>query len=223
MQKGYDELTPFSENKELASRVRYWRGFAMWRRAINGFNDSIDPNELEQDLNQALDEFREATAKDPPFVDAKIGMVSCLGYLAFMNRQDVTRTQQIIRQMLPLVKEAKAAAPDNPRLLWVLGSILWNTPPERGGGQDKAIENSEKALELYRKNKPTSGNPLEPSWGEPELLMSLAWCQLNEVKPDLNAAERNARSALELVPHWHYIRDTLLPQILAAKAGAGGH
>jgi hypothetical protein len=37
---------------------------------------------------------------------------------------------------------------------------------------------------------------------------------------DVNAAERYARNALEIVPYWHYVRDILLPQILAAKAKA---
>ena len=65
MQRGYDELKPFAENQELASRIRYWRGFAQWRRAINGFNDAVDPKELEQNLNTALDEFKIAMKKDP--------------------------------------------------------------------------------------------------------------------------------------------------------------
>ncbi len=38
----YGDLTFFVENKDLAARVRYWRGFALWRRAINGFNDHVD-------------------------------------------------------------------------------------------------------------------------------------------------------------------------------------
>ena len=58
MQRGYDELKPFMEDQKLASRIRYWRGFAKWRRAINGFNDAIDPKELARDLNTALDEFK---------------------------------------------------------------------------------------------------------------------------------------------------------------------
>src|SRR5947208_17157073 len=87
MQRGYDDLNPFLEDQKLASRVRYWRGFAQWRRAINGFNDSIDPKELEQNLKNALDEFKIAMEKDPAFVDAKVGTISCLGYLAFMNRK----------------------------------------------------------------------------------------------------------------------------------------
>src|SRR4029078_11253741 len=60
MQRGYDEVKPFMEDQKLASRIRYWRGFAKWRRAINGFNDAIDPKELARDLNPAVDEFKAA-------------------------------------------------------------------------------------------------------------------------------------------------------------------
>src|SRR5262249_37882297 len=219
MQKGYDDLKPFLEDKKLASRIRYWRGFAQWRRAINGFNDSVDPKELEQDLKTALDEFKMSTEKDPAVVDAKTGTISCLGYLAFMNRKDQARAKELVGQIMPLLQEATQMAPDNPRLIWVHGPILWNTPPERGGGQDKAIENYQRGLEVFSTSKP-SNDPLEPSWGKPELMMSLAYSYLNIKPSDLNAAERYAREALEIVPHWHYVRDILLPQIVAAKTKA---
>jgi hypothetical protein len=217
MQRGYDELTPFMEDSKLASRIRYWRGFAQWRQAINGFNDAVDSKELEQNLIDALDEFKIAMEKDPTFVDAKVGTISCLGYLAYMNRKDQARTKELVAQILPLVKEADELAPNNPRLIWVRGPILWNSPPERGGGQDKAIANYQRGLETCSKIK-TSDEPLEPSWGKPELLMSLAYSYLNADRPDVNAAERYSHNALELVPHWHYVRDILLPQIVAAKA-----
>src|SRR5205085_4760696 len=148
MQKGSDELAPFLEKAELVSRVRYWRGFAMWRKAVNGFNDGVAANELEEDLKQALDEFKDAQAKDTGFVDAKIGTISCLGYLAFMNREDQSRAKELVGQIMPLLKEATDMAPDNPRLIWVRGPILWSTPPEHGGGQDKAIENYLRGLEV---------------------------------------------------------------------------
>ncbi len=148
MQRGYDDLKPFSEEKDIASRIRYWRGFAQWRRAINGFNDSVDPKELEHDLKTALDEFKIALEKDPTFVDAKVGTISCLGYLAFMNRKDQAHAKELVA----------------------------------------------------------------------ELMMSLAYSYLNTTRSDVNAAERCARDALEIVPYWHYVRDILLPQILAAKA-----
>jgi hypothetical protein len=49
-------------------------------------------------------------------------------------------------------------------------------------------------------------------------MMSLAYCYLNMNAADPNAAERYSRNALEIVPYWHYVRDILLPQIVAAKA-----
>ena len=217
MQRGYDELKPFVEDQKLVSRIRYWRGFAQWRLAINGFNDSVDPKELEKDLKTALDEFKTATDKDPKFVDAKVGKISCLGFLAFMNRKDQVRAKELVAQILPLVGEAEEMARDNPRLIWVHGPILWNSPPERGGGQDKAIQNYQRGLEVCSKIKPND-DPLEPSWGKPELMMSLAYCYLNANSADVNTAERYARNALEIVPYWHYVRDILLPQIVAAKA-----
>jgi hypothetical protein len=174
MQRGFDDLKPFLNDNHLASRIRYWRGFAQWRRALNGFNDNVDPKELEQDLNKAIEEFKVAAEQDPKFVDAKVGLISCWGVLAFMNRKDnPPRAREFVNRVLPLVKEADEMAPDNPRLIWVHGPILWNTPPERGGGQDKAIENYQRGLEVCSKIK-AGDDPLEPSWGKPELMMSLA-------------------------------------------------
>ena len=47
--------------------------------------------------------------------------------------------------------------------------------------------------------------------------MSLAWTSLNQVKPDVAAAEKYATEALALVPHWHYMKNILMPQIKKAK------
>jgi hypothetical protein len=216
----HDELTPIPGENKLASRVLYWRGFALWRRAINGFNESPTPTDLEEDLTQAVTDFKDAVAREPAFVEPKIGTVSSLGYLMFLNKKDQARVQELLQQLSPLLKEAIATAPDNPRLLWVLGPIRWSSPPERGGGQDKAFESYNKGLEAVRNQKRDASDPLEPSWGEPELLMNLAWSNLNRTTPNLNAAERDAEAALKLVPYWHYVRDILMAQIRAAQAKA---
>ena len=216
LKEEYEQLTPFLDDQELAMRVRYWRGFDLWRDAINGFNDSAEPAELERLLLKAVDEFKEALAKDPAFVDAKIGLISSLGYITYIHRDDKSRVQELIGQISPLIKEAREAAPDNPRLAWVLGPVIWYTPPERGGGVDKVIENYERGLETCAKIKPPT-DLLEPSWGKPELMMSLAYTYLRKNPPDIEKAERNAKSALEIVPYWHYARDVLLPQIVAER------
>jgi tetratricopeptide (TPR) repeat protein len=212
-----EALAPVEQDRKLASRVRYWRGFALWRRALNGFNESIDPKELEEDLNQAVNEFDEALRMDPGFVDAKVGAISCLSNLLFLNQSNAASVQELVAQAVPLRKEAEAAEPENPRLLWVLGPICWYAPPERGCSQDKAMEMDRKGLEAARKQKVATSDPLEPSWGEAELLAALAWANLHRTAPDPNAAEQYARSALEIVSYWHYVRDILIPQINEAK------
>jgi len=216
----HNELTPIPEDNKLAARVLYWRGFALWRRAINGFNESPTPTDLEENLTQAVTDFKDAIARDPAFVEPKIGAGSSLGYLMYLSRNDPTRIQELLQQSSPLLKEAMAAASDNPRLLWVLGPIRWSSPPERGGGQDKAFEIYNRGLEAVRSRSRDVVDPLEPSWGEPELLMSLAWSNLNRTTPDLKATDQYAQSALQLVPYWHYVRDILMPQIQAAQAKA---
>jgi hypothetical protein len=215
----HDELMPIPKDNKLASRVLYWRGFAMWRSAINGFNETPTPRDLEEDLTQAITDFKDSIARDPGFVEPKIGEGSSLGYLMYIHRKDQARVQELLQQSSPLLKDALAAAPDNPRLLWVLGPMRWSAPPERGGGQDKAFELYNRGLEAVRAQKPQS-DPLEPSWGEPELLMNLAWSNVNKTRPDLKAAEEDALAALKLVPYWHYVRDILMPQIHAAGAKA---
>ena len=217
LQHLYEELAPFANNKQLGLKVRYWRGFAMWRRVLNGFNDSIDRDELEEDLKKAISEFDAALAADPGFVDAKVAAAACLLNLVFIHQNDVAQLRGLLARALPLMNQAEIAEPDNPRLLWVLGSSRWYNPPERGGGQELAIQTYEKGLRVARQRKRGNTDPLNPSWGEPELLMNLAWSNLNRSTPDCDAAERYARSALALVPYWHYVRDILLSQIAAAR------
>lgn len=216
----YGDLAPYADDKAIASRVAYWRGFALWRSALNGFNDNIDKQELARDLQQAQAEFAKSATLDPNFVDAKVGEISCLGNLMFVNQKDPAKISELLAQLGPITKEAKAADPDNPRLLWVLGPNYWYAPPERGSGQAKAIATYEKGLELIRKQRTPPAKPLDPTWGEPELLMNLAWSNLNKIGPDPDASQQYAQAALKLVPYWHYVRDILMPQIEAAEKPA---
>jgi hypothetical protein len=213
----HGELTPAPDNKMLASRELYWRGFALWRRAINGFNETPTPTDLAEDLNGAIADFNDSLTQDPAFVESKIAEASCFGYLGYMNLKDPARAREMIQHSSPLLKEAMASDPDNPRLLWVLGPIRWSSPPERGGGQDKAFDLYSRGLDVIRKRAAVV-DPWEPSWGEPELLMNRAWSNLHRTTPDLQAAQKDAEAALILVPDWHYVRDILLPQIKDAQA-----
>jgi tetratricopeptide (TPR) repeat protein len=221
--KLHEQLSPMKSGAQ-APLIFYWQGFALWRRAINGFNESADRNDLEADLNGAIADFEEAIKRDPHFADAESAEAGCTMSLLFLHIKDGDYVKQRIPKMVQLLNDARAQEPDNPRVLWVVGGGLWYRPVESGGGQEKAIETYQRGLDIIHKGSGKTAqvaNPLQPAWGEPELLMNLAWSNLNRTKPDLDAAEKNARSALALVPDWHYVRDILLPQIAAARDKVG--
>ena len=193
----HGELAPFVQDRTLASRVLYWRGFALWRRSLNGFNESADRKEIDEDLTQAVSDFRDAAARDSAFADAKVGGASCLVNLSFLNMDNAARARELFVQSDRLLKEAIATSPDNPRALWVQGANQWYAPPERGGGQPAALATYERGLDLARKQQGRVTDPLEPTWGEAELLMNLAFANLNRATPDIAAAERFAQSAFD--------------------------
>jgi len=215
----HDELSPYVTDPELGSRVLYWRGFSLWRRSLNGFNDNADPKELEDDLQQCVVDFKKAWERDPGLADAKGGAASCMVNHSFLiMSSDRARAAQLFQQSAALLNEALAATPENPRLLWVQGTNQFYSREE--GGQERAIATYEHGLALARKQKAGATDALDPSWGEPELLMNLAFANLRKKSPDLDAAKGYADSALALVPYWHYVRDILVGQIQKARLAA---
>ncbi|HYK43075.1 MAG TPA: hypothetical protein VE007_11850 [Thermoanaerobaculia bacterium] len=210
-------LDPYVSAGPLASRALYWRGFALWRRAMNGFNENADPKDLERDLTAAAKDFAAAAEKEAGFADARPAAASCVFSLAYLAREDAPRRQEYVTRGLAWMGEGTKLDPDNPRLLWIQGGGEWYVAAGKPEGQAKALRTYERALEIARRLRGSVKHPLDPSWGEPELLMSLAWSHLNGVNRDLEAAESNAKAALAIVPNWHYVRDILLPQIRTAK------
>ena len=186
----------------------------MWRRALNGFNDSAPRLELEDDLTRCTAAFRSALTHDRDFVEAKIGAASCLVNHSFLLlKTDRARAGQFFVESRSLMDDAMAQDPENPRLLWVHGANQWYSPGSAADRQSAALATYSRGLALARAEKAREGDPLEPSWGEAELLMNLAFAHVNRATPDLTAAEGYALEALALVPHFHYVRDILLLQI----------
>jgi hypothetical protein len=64
--------------------------------------------------------------------------------------------------------------PNNPRLHYLQGESLFGTPPQFGGGKDKAKPVFEKAVALFKAAQP---KPLYPTWGLKQAEEKLAQCQ----------------------------------------------
>jgi len=209
------ELEPQLRNPRRARAARYWRGFAMWRRALNAANLNLPADSILVDLDGSLTEFGAALAIDSSYVEAKIGAAAVLMNTAYFRRDEVVRSGEHMRRALRILAEVKGADPDNPRLVFVAAARTYWAAPESGGDRRLAIQEVDHALRRAEA-RPAGRPPLEPTWGVAELHMQLAFFHLNLPIPELDLARRHAQSALDRRPDWQYVREILLPQIEAA-------
>ena len=72
------------------------------------------------------------------------------------------------------LQKGLAADPNNPRLYYLQGMSLFGTPPQFGGGKDKAKPLFEKSVSLFKTAQP---KPLYPTWGKQQAETMLAQCQ----------------------------------------------
>ena len=72
------------------------------------------------------------------------------------------------------LENAKKADANNPRIYYLEGMSMFNTPPAYGGGKDKAKPLFERSVDLFKKIKPAS--ELHPKWGQSIAEDMLAKC-----------------------------------------------
>ncbi len=205
---------PLSEYRD------YWRGFALWRRAINGFNETPTPEDLTSDLEKALTRFRAALDRHPDWMEARLAMAGCWGNLIFLAGRDEDRRRTILAEALPSFRFVMENAGDNPRALWIKGGMQMSAPPPTGGDFPRAAATLEHGVVCAWREAARTAPSWEPRWGGPENLMDLAWLYSHAPEKDRRAALAYARGAVTAVPEWHYVRDLLIPRIEALPSAS---
>ncbi|HQW10902.1 MAG TPA: hypothetical protein PK076_03595 [Saprospiraceae bacterium] len=76
-------------------------------------------------------------------------------------------------KMQSAMSEGMRIDPNNPRLYYLQGSSLLNTPEQYGGGKAKAKVSLTKAMELFEKETP---KPMYPHWGKDMTQKALDEC-----------------------------------------------
>ena len=215
------ELSRLDAGK-LTDYREYWRGFALWRRALNGFNETPPPDDLAADLEKAIARFRASMETHPDWIEAKLAMVGCWGNLIYLAGNDADKRKAIFGESGPTFQWVMANAGDNPRALWIRGGMEFWAPPPVGGDFTKAAATLRHGVACaWREALANPGSPAwVPTWGGPENLMNLAYMYAHSQTPDRSAALAYAEGAVTAVPEWHYVRDVLLPQIEALPVAA---
>lgn len=102
-----------------------------------------------------------------------------------LSIRNMTATQQMLvdpqsrwmsygQEGASYLQRAKDLDPNNPRLAYLEGAGIFGTPEQFGGGKAKAKPVLEKAVSLFKAEKP---KPLHPQWGLQIAESMLAQCQ----------------------------------------------
>ena len=105
---------------------------------------------------------------------SEICAVRNMAYTQQMLVDPQTRWMTYGQQAAQTLQTGMKLNPNNPRLYYLQGMSLFNTPVQFGGGKDKAKPLFEKAIELYKVENPL---PLYPNWGRSHAEQQLALCQ----------------------------------------------
>ncbi|MFY7652147.1 MAG: hypothetical protein ACOVQE_05570 [Chitinophagaceae bacterium] len=73
------------------------------------------------------------------------------------------------------LNNAKKLNADNPRIYYLEGMTLFNTPSAYGGGKEPAKQLFQKSVDLFQKYQPAT--PFHPNWGKEMASKMLAACQ----------------------------------------------
>lgn len=92
-----------------------------------------------------------------------------------MTVDPMARWQTYGAEARAALENATKADPNNPRIYYLNGQTLMNTPEAFGGGKAVAKKLFEKSLELYKTQQVAT--PFAPSWGKEDAEKLLAACQ----------------------------------------------
>jgi hypothetical protein len=144
----------------------YYAGLAL---ATAGWNDpNVDKDANSTKINTLCDK---AAALDN---NSEIYALRNMSATQQMLVDPQTRWQTYGVQAAKDIEEGLKLNPDNPRLYYLRGESIFNTPVAFGGGKEKAKPVFEKALSLFKADKP---KPLFPNWGLERTEEQLAKCQ----------------------------------------------
>jgi hypothetical protein len=143
-------MMPFVDNAELAKHARYWRGFALWRRALNALGQGGSPDSTDADFARANEEFRHALRLDSAYAEAKIGLVAGLSNRVFFNQENsaLRMVEAALARLAPSRADTIEAALEptwgGPELHMLLATLLVRSRTQL----DKAQRHAERALVL---------------------------------------------------------------------------
>ena len=148
----------------------YWAGLAL--STAGWVDQKVDKDALGGRINSLCDKAEALTTDNAD--KAEILVLRNMATTQQMLVDPQARYMTYGQQAAGFLQKGMGLNANNPRLHYLQGMSLFNTPEQFGGGKAKAKPVLEKAIGLF---KAEQTKPLYPRWGEKDAVSTLAQCQ----------------------------------------------
>lgn len=180
----------------------YYQGEAHYRLATLLFGEDAEAAATNLEL---AEELLSRSAELRPMAEAHALLSSVIGMQIGANPlKGMIQGPKASREL----ERALELAPENPRVWLIKGSSAANTPKLFGGGTERALENLERAIQLFEQDDPM---PPLPRWGHAE---AYAWMgQAHVAMREYGKARDAYATALQVAPEYGWVKYHLLPAL----------
>lgn len=193
-----------------AALGRYYAGLSGYR--LIPLAEGDEDRQL-QVMNDAIAHLETAIETAPKMADAHALLSALYGWKAGLQWY---KAMFLGPRADDAMARAKKLAPQNPRVVFLNATGLYNKPSMFGGDKEKALKGFERAARLAAQE--TASGPLAPSWGRADALAWAGVAHMNAGRPD--EARTAFRKALRVNPDFGWVKDVLMPQLAESSGEA---
>jgi hypothetical protein len=201
------KLDALTTDHELGSLALYYAGWTQWSLAGSQIQAGQKDDAIVS-LGHSADDLRKAVALEPSNAEFQSQLASSLIALAVT---DGGKFQELRAEISQARKRALELAPSSPRVVMMDAGMVFNTPPQFGGSQEKGIARWLEAIRLFEEEK--IADKLQPEWGRALAYGWLANLYLQMTPAHTAEAKEMANHALALRPDFWYVKTQILPKL----------
>ena len=210
MKRAVADFERLSQDAKVRPYALYYAAWTEWVLTASYYEAQDQPAAIAT-IRSAVAHARAAAEARPEDADFQCMLANSMIGLAVM---DTSQMREIFPQVVPVRRKAVELGPANPRVLIMDAGVIFHTPPERGGSQEKALEQWRRAMELFEREAASKpADALMPRWGRAEAYGWFASMYLAATPPQTEAARKAAARALELRPDYWWVKERVMPKL----------
>ncbi|HET9995598.1 MAG TPA: hypothetical protein VFQ18_09335 [Candidatus Acidoferrum sp.] len=207
LQEAAEKLDALTADRKLGAFALYYAGWTRWSLAAAQLQAN-QKDEAVASLSRSVEDLEKAVALLPDNAEFQSQLASSLISVAAVDR---TKMAQILPEMTKHRKRALELAPASPRVVMMDAGMIFYTPEQYGGSQEKGITRWREAIRLFEAER--IEDAIQPDWGRALAYGWLANMYLGMNPPRTAEAKEMANHALELRPDFWFVKTQVLPKV----------